>query len=365
MIETSGSNSNVGTALFPVIAGGLKSLKNNVTYFIARLPGMLAAFRNIFPIKQASWAAKALSTIVRFIKIFPNMGRFLAIAGFSTLALLALAWVLSTSEYARFTGPLGSQTQPKRAEEELELKYEGKKLKLEADALRKDLVPCKKCHNTLKTCICKGVVNKGRAEAVANIVARKQLALKVAKKKEQFAVLDQISPLEIGDYYEVVVNTSAFTRMINSLTPFKVTVMWTVLQDYVVSDSRPMAERHITLGNTRYLILRQVSVQITYRSLFGKHSVRVGGKCPGKVLSMLGLPPRDLVISEEHARIVRHGSVLGKYPESLKGRLETNLSVPLNDPYFKALQAHPLRDALFVNRSLLAKHETPSSYEDF
>lgn len=301
----------------------------------------------------------------RMLSTFPKLARIALIIGVPVAITLFLTWILSTSDYARFTGPLGPQTQPKRAEEELELKYKGKELKLEAEAIRKDLVPCPKCRNTLKTCICKGIVNKGRAEMVSNIVARRKLALKVAKKKEEFLVNDLISPLEVGDYFEVKINTNLLCRLLHKTTPIKVTVLWTVLQDYVIQDTRPMAEKHITLGNARYLILRQVSVQIKYKTFFKNFKYQVGGKNPGGVLALLGLPPRDLIISEEHARLIRHGSVLGKYPESLKGRLETNLSVPLNDPYFKALEAHPLRDALFINRSLLASHETPPSYEDF
>lgn len=166
--------------------------------------------------------------------------------------------------------------------------------------------------------------------------------------------------MKLGDIYEVEVACSWFSRFINYFGA-RILVDWKVDHTFLVADTRPLIEKHITLGNTRYYVLRQKNLRIEFLTTGRKMTIIFLKKW----LSTFGLPARDLVLNEDHFRTARSGSVLGNFSKSLKGRLESTLSVPIKDPQFTHLGCSAVRDGLFVVQTFLAELRTPLCYEDF
>jgi len=124
-------------------------------------------------------------------------------------------------------------------------------------------------------------------------------------------------------------------------------------------DNRPEIEKHIRAGNARFLIFEQrpfLTIPYWFQTYY-----RID--LHPSILTYFGHPCRDLVVSEDLLRNTRRGCLTDQFDATLRGQLENTLSVPINDPAFIILEAHPVKDTFFAGRAL--HHGECKPYSDF
>jgi len=127
-------------------------------------------------------------------------------------------------------------------------------------------------------------------------------------------------------------------------------VRWRIDSMFEVAETRPSVERHIGATNSRFLTLSQLEIVYDHHLLW----FCLKGRLDRKWLSLLGIPTRDLVVSEDHLRLTRRGGLDESFAASLRSQLQTSMAVPINDPTFFTQQVNPLRDAYLVVRAMKA-----------
>lgn len=180
------------------------------------------------------------------------------------------------------------------------------------------------------------------------------------RRLNQLLVDDRLQQFQLGQIFDMKIDTNLLAKMSEfcGLQPY---VLWKMEDSFDVNDTRSTTEKHIQIGNTRFWIIRQKKIRIVVQ-IFGTGRIFI---LPKWCFWLFQMPNRDLVIAEDFFRLNRRSSIdaIDKFSASLRGQLDTMLSVPINDPSFVHLGAHPLRDGYFVVRAFLERKVLP--YEAF
>lgn len=200
---------------------------------------------------------------------------------------------------------------------------------------------CKECKLHVQHCVCP----TGPAVSMrTNFAHQREKISEMAHNANKVANRYQEPwQFDVGERFVMKLESA---RFLNVLKFFSVEcfVNWHVKHAMTVHDTRPLTEKHISMGNNRYYIITQKDLRFVVS--LGPYEYVL--KLPRKMLKMVNVPARDLVVNEDHFRLQRRGVLTDTVNKNLEGLLETMLSVPVCDPTFMDLGANPLRDARLV-----------------
>lgn len=209
---------------------------------------------------------------------------------------------------------------------------------------------CEDCHHTLQMCVCVGWLP---GEKIATAVAQKYH--KTVDIRNQIVRLQrpELHPLFAQfDILEFPWHGSWIGKL-NEFFGLQIRVRYAVGNSFYVGDTRPMEERHITCGNTRYYNVSLVGYFIN------------GVLVRDFNFKLTGVLQRDLVVSEDILRALRRGSLNGTFAETLRTKMDFSLSLPIADNYFILHNVNVLEDSFQFACYLQAGAVTSKSWRDF
>lgn len=211
---------------------------------------------------------------------------------------------------------------------------------------------CSVCGYVHADCTCPaGPLASSRRDANMNInrllvVTRRLSRLLVEDEDRQFFTGESfVFPLEHG--IEAKLRKYFFGRYPS--------IVLTVRGSFRTNDNRPTSERHISVGNTRYWVF-SVSATQAIDTLFYTGVVRI---LP-EVFPNFDLPCRDIVVSEDHTRVLRRGSLSEEFTKNVRSHLECSLSTPIADNHVLH-HCNTLKDASFLLRTFQSRSVQPYS----
>lgn len=216
---------------------------------------------------------------------------------------------------------------------------------------------CPTCRMRLINCPCLPLPGEPILVEGAALLAR---VLRINQTLEILRDEPKLNQFRVGETFTFDIYSNSISRWMWYFG-INVQVDWKMKDQFNALDTRSTSEKHILPGNSMYWVIRQKNLLMEVKMVGYKLTVRL----PSSALSFFGIPGRDLVVNEDHFRLNRRSSISDDtaFSTSLRGQMDTMLAVPINDPTFVDLEAHPLRDGYFVVRSFLDR-KTPG-FADF
>jgi len=205
----------------------------------------------------------------------------------------------------------------------------------------------KKKNHYLNTCpVCRLCIIDCTCEESEAILRREATSLdeNITRKRIELQDLyddDGISQFKRGTEIDLPLKTNFVARFINNFCTLG--VRWKIMKRFEIEDRRPGTEKHICTGNSKFWLIRQ---QLLYIKFLGREY-----NFDRNRLNFFG-PNRDLVISEDHSRYNRRGTLSTDFKACLKGLLENSIAIPVNHPLFVENLINPLKDASYIMRAL-------------
>jgi len=202
-----------------------------------------------------------------------------------------------------------------------------------------------KCGFTFQVCQCVNaagapLVNE-RVTTEFHKVVKEERAM-VRRLRVLRGDFDRKGSLNVGD--EIIVRSAANSAVRALSYVFDIDQPFEVVHHFYGADTRPHTDQHIPVSNTRFYVFRKKAPRLII-NLFGR-SWRY--YLPDSLNYIENYPHRDLVIAEEHFRLLRRGT-FEDFEKTMRAQLENTVSIPINDPQIRIHGINPLKDAYLLN----------------
>ncbi len=194
-----------------------------------------------------------------------------------------------------------------------------------------------KCGHAYANCTCAGF-----APGEKVVLEQTRLALEVSKNNLELRVLAEFESLaySVGSQFSFDLEEYGEFWFLKPFGVFR--AEYTIVSHFETADNRPSTEKHISVSNTRFYVVR--CTRLCFKTKIGgffKHNIGVNQG----LLWSLNWIGRDLVVAEEHMRLTRRASLSNNFANALKSQLECSMGVPINDPTFLIQKTNVIPDA--------------------
>jgi hypothetical protein len=211
------------------------------------------------------------------------------------------------------------------------------RINLVQQAQRLPMNKCKLCDAPFFLCAC-----PGRPMYLQTLNAIEQSVFEGDTALVNLARHDFVNSFNVGDSFKLDKYNWCGLRLY---------LKYTVIHSFTAADTRPVMERHVRAGNTRFYVFE--ASRLRARFLGVKIDV------PREFLSFIDVPTRDLIVSEDCMRTTRRASLAGNFATTVTSIFENNMSVPINDPTITRMYVNPLKDSSFLVQSFASERLVP------
>jgi len=213
---------------------------------------------------------------------------------------------------------------------------------------------CVECKYTLRACICPTFQNSTVTVQDLLLSKRQEIVCKLIDLKRDL----ENDTFALGSTHTLPIDANGLCRILRTFG-IKPLVDWNFKDKFHIADLRSHTEKHINCASSIMWHIRQRNLRVQICTPFGRFNVNIDRK----FLPLFGVKGRDLVVAQEHARLLRRGALSEHFDSSLRSLLECSLAVPINDPSF-LFRFDPMRDAFLVVRAI-KYHSVLQGAEDF